>query len=323
MGDFVHDNLKFFLDFSAGPPINGFMPPIDLTEMGAAAENRPVIGRFELEPDEALILEVEPPKGVYWSYSLGNQWWETIHYGRHQSSLNGHQASIDSDGMLRVVICSQDPGVANWLDTAGHSNGAMLLRCVRTETAPVPSARVVKFDDVVVGAAGRNQDDHPRGTGRGHRGAPPRRTRKVLRMSFSADELEDGARAATGLDDFGSPYYREGLERTVEALNNEADLNELGSVIQHATISNALIQRLRIMDTYKQHPGDRRRGHRRPGLRPRAAAHRHHGSEPAGGQRPAVPVAADVGVAGAAHRRRRRPPSTPIRGSRRPLRASR
>ena len=73
-------------------------------------------------------------------------------------------------------------------------------------------------------------------------------------MSFSADELQDGARAATGLDDFGSSYYREGLERTVDGLNNEADLNDLGQVIQHATISNALIQRLKIVDTYKQHP---------------------------------------------------------------------
>ena len=73
-------------------------------------------------------------------------------------------------------------------------------------------------------------------------------------MTFSADELEDGARAATGLDDFGSPYYREGLERTVDALNTEADLNDLGKVIQHATISNALIQRLKIEDTYKRHP---------------------------------------------------------------------
>ena len=73
-------------------------------------------------------------------------------------------------------------------------------------------------------------------------------------MTFSADELEDGARAATGLDDFGSPYYREGLERTVEALNTEADLNDIGQVIQHATISNALIQRLKVEDTYALHP---------------------------------------------------------------------
>lgn len=148
LGEFVHDNLKFFLDFNAGPPANGFMPAIDRTAIGAAAENRPVIGRFELEPDEALILEVEPPKGVYWSYSLGNQWWETIHYGRHQSSLNAHQAIVDPDGTLRVVVSSRDPGVANWLDAAGHSNGAMILRCVRTETAPTPMTRVVKFADV-------------------------------------------------------------------------------------------------------------------------------------------------------------------------------
>ena len=73
-------------------------------------------------------------------------------------------------------------------------------------------------------------------------------------MTFSADELEEGARAATGLDDFGSPYYREGLERTVEALNSEAELSEMGTVIQHATISNALIQRLKIEDTYTRHP---------------------------------------------------------------------
>lgn len=149
LGDFIFDNLKFFLDFGAMPPANGFIPPMDMTEMGAAAENRPVIGRFELAPDEALILEVEPPDGVYWSISLGNPWLETIHYGRHQSSLNGHQAVIDPDGVFRAVISAMDPGVANWLDNAGHSNGAMLLRCVRTKSAPMPGTRVVKVDEVL------------------------------------------------------------------------------------------------------------------------------------------------------------------------------
>lgn len=73
-------------------------------------------------------------------------------------------------------------------------------------------------------------------------------------MTFDADELEDSARAATGLEDFGSAYYREGLERIVEALNTEADLNDTGRVIQQATISNALIQRLKVEDTYRRHP---------------------------------------------------------------------
>jgi hypothetical protein len=73
-------------------------------------------------------------------------------------------------------------------------------------------------------------------------------------MVFDVDELEQGACAATGLDDFGSSYYRAGLDRIVEALNTEADLNSIGQVIQHATISNALIQRLKVEDTYRQHP---------------------------------------------------------------------
>jgi hypothetical protein len=148
LGDFVHDNLDFFLRFGEAAPANGFLPPIDRTAMGAAAENKPVIGRWELGPDEALILEVEPPQGVYWSFSLGNPWWETIHYGRHQSSLNAHQAVADADGLVRVVVCERDPGVANWLDTAGFSNGAMILRCVRTTTAPTPLASVVSFDEI-------------------------------------------------------------------------------------------------------------------------------------------------------------------------------
>ncbi|HEX5143983.1 MAG TPA: DUF1214 domain-containing protein [Mycobacterium sp.] len=148
VGDFVLDNLTFFLQFGGAPPANGFLPPADFSAQGAAAENRPVIGRWELQPDEALVLEIEPPNGVYWSFSLGNPWWETIHYGRHQSSLNGHQAAVDPDGRVRVVVSAEDPGIANWLDTAGFSNGALILRCVRTDTAPVPAVTRAKFSEL-------------------------------------------------------------------------------------------------------------------------------------------------------------------------------
>lgn len=149
LGDFVKSNVSFFLAFGGAAAPNTFMPPFDGVSMGAAAENRPVIGKWQLAPDEALILEVVPPVGVYWSLSIGNAWLETINYARHQSSLNGHQAVIDSDGVFRAVLAGSDPGVANWVDTAGHSNGAMILRCVRTETAPVPDIRVVKLADVL------------------------------------------------------------------------------------------------------------------------------------------------------------------------------
>jgi Protein of unknown function (DUF1214) len=148
LGDFVQDNLAFFLQFGAAAPSNGFLPPIDRTDIGAAAENRPVIGRWELHPGEALIVEVQPPEGIYWSFSVGNPWWETIHYGRHQSSLNGHQAAVDPDGLVRMVLSAEDPGVANWLDTAGHSDGPIILRCVRTKTSPTPTTRVVPIGGI-------------------------------------------------------------------------------------------------------------------------------------------------------------------------------
>ncbi len=146
LGDFLEENLTFFLNLSVPEAANSFLPPLDGTAMGAAAENRPVIGSWRLDPEEALIIEVEPPEGLYWSFSLGNVWWETIDYGNRQSSLNGHQAVVDDDGKVRVVVAHRDPGVANWLDTAGHSAGAIILRCVRTDTAPVPTVEVVRFD---------------------------------------------------------------------------------------------------------------------------------------------------------------------------------
>lgn len=168
LGDFVLGNLDFFLQFSRPETPNTFLPPLDGTNMGAAAENRPVIGSFQLEPDQALVVEVTPPEGLYWSYSIGNPWWETIDYARHQSSLNGHQATVDDDGVLRVVMAHQDPGVANWLDTAGHSAGPVILRCVRTESAPVPETRVVRFDDIA--------GSLPAGT---HRVTPAQRRRTI------------------------------------------------------------------------------------------------------------------------------------------------
>ena len=149
LGDFVEENLNFFLGFSNPEHPNTFLPPLDGTAMGAAAENRPVIGSWKLAPDEALVIEVTPPEGLYWSYSLGNVWWETIDYGNRQSSLNGFQAVVDDDGKVRVVVAHRDPGVANWLDTAEHSEGPIILRCVRTESAPVPDTRVVPFDRLV------------------------------------------------------------------------------------------------------------------------------------------------------------------------------
>ena len=151
LGQFVEASIAFWLDIEEGgraQGVNVFREPAALTAMGAAAENVSVWGSWTLDDDEALLIEVPVPEARYWSVSLGNYWWATIDYARHQSSLNGHQAVVDDDGVFRAVVAASDPGVANWLDTAGNHQGAMIFRWLRADHAPVPSTRVVQLADV-------------------------------------------------------------------------------------------------------------------------------------------------------------------------------
>lgn len=151
IGRFVEESLRFWWDIEeAGRAqgLNVFRPPQSRTEMGAAAENITVWGSWELADDEALVVELTPPAAMYWSISLGDQWWKTIDYANHQSSLNGHQAVLDKDGAFRAVVAHLDPGIANWLDTAGHRRGPAIVRYVRAADAPVPATKVVRFDEI-------------------------------------------------------------------------------------------------------------------------------------------------------------------------------
>ncbi|MEO7248094.1 MAG: sulfotransferase, partial [Novosphingobium sp.] len=62
------------------------------------------------------------------------------------------------------------------------------------------------------------------------------------------------ARAATGLEDFGDPAILEGLEVLVKASNEEARLSARGASMWEQSITNYLINRIRVIDYLKQHP---------------------------------------------------------------------
>lgn len=73
-------------------------------------------------------------------------------------------------------------------------------------------------------------------------------------MTLDPDDLEAAARDQTGLSDFGDDYYREGLERLVASMNEEADLTEMGEMMQQGRLTAFLAARLAIEDTYRSHP---------------------------------------------------------------------
>ena len=54
------------------------------------------------------------------------------------------QAVLERDGTLRVVITHRDPGVPNWLNTAGHREGLFFCRWLQAnELAAQPTSKVV------------------------------------------------------------------------------------------------------------------------------------------------------------------------------------
>jgi len=61
------------------------------------------------------------------------------------------------------------------------------------------------------------------------------------------------ATEGTGLEDFGEPTWREGLDRLVEALDAEARLNDLGVQIVTSEIVAYLTNRLQIVDWGRSH----------------------------------------------------------------------
>ncbi|MEO1934764.1 MAG: DUF1214 domain-containing protein [Myxococcales bacterium] len=104
---------------------------------------------FDLANDEALVIDVVPPKCDYWMFVLHNRWLESLDYRYHRISLNDSSAVLESDGSLRVVVAHRDPGHLNWLDTAGHLQGTLGVRWVGADVADVvPSAKRVNIKDV-------------------------------------------------------------------------------------------------------------------------------------------------------------------------------
>jgi hypothetical protein len=97
------------------------------------------MGNFRCEPDEAVVVSLAPPACRHWSISLADWWWQSLDYATRQSSLNGAQTALDPDGVARIVIAHADPGVPNWLDTAGHARGSLVARFLLADAAPKPS----------------------------------------------------------------------------------------------------------------------------------------------------------------------------------------
>jgi hypothetical protein len=94
------------------------------------------MGRFDLAPDEAMVMRGTIPKGPFTNVMLWNRHMQTLEYQFRSSSLNTEQIVFEPDGSYMIVIAAEDPGMANWLDTGGHRTGTIFWRYLLPETNP-------------------------------------------------------------------------------------------------------------------------------------------------------------------------------------------
>ncbi|MEM7434779.1 MAG: DUF1214 domain-containing protein [Myxococcota bacterium] len=148
---FVVGSANLWLEFVLGRRplhLNELSEPAGANELQGS--NAQVYGScyFRLAPSEALLIEVVPPEAAYWNFELGDFWFQSLDYFNRVISINKHQAKIDPDGVLRVVVSAQDPGLVNWLDTGGWPEGTMTYRWALASTTPQPSAKKVRLDEI-------------------------------------------------------------------------------------------------------------------------------------------------------------------------------
>ncbi|MAI27885.1 MAG: hypothetical protein CMN75_17815 [Spirochaeta sp.] len=120
------------------------------TEIGyAAADNAYLQARYDLGPDQALVMRGRFPRCRFANVVIWNHRLQTPPYRYRNVSLNRNQIQYEADGSYRVVIAHRDPGVPNWIDTAGQTTGMIFWRFLlpQEQTLPV-EAEVVDVDSL-------------------------------------------------------------------------------------------------------------------------------------------------------------------------------
>ena len=104
-------------------------------------------GYWVLEEGEGLIIKTQIPSCEYWNFQLNNYWMESLDYRYFDICINNTSADLDSDGSLVILVAASNPGASNWIDTAHHQSGTMLLRWVNSSSFPVPETKIIQLKD--------------------------------------------------------------------------------------------------------------------------------------------------------------------------------
>lgn len=110
-------------------------------------------GNFKLAPDETMLIEFGDTGAPYMGIQLGTRWFVSMDYENHTSTLNMNQLRCrENERRCYALISLTDPGVANWLDPAGHDEGLVFMRWQGLDLPPAeenqPRTRVLNPEEL-------------------------------------------------------------------------------------------------------------------------------------------------------------------------------
>ena len=117
----------------------------EAADLGAAdttPDNLYMMGTFRLDPDQALVLDIEPPDTRYWNVTLESIWHECLEPRRRHSSVTSRAVQPDADGSVRIAISAADFGFGHWLDTGGRHRGFVIVRWLDNPEPPAVTVSV-------------------------------------------------------------------------------------------------------------------------------------------------------------------------------------
>jgi hypothetical protein len=99
--------------------------------------------RWRLQHDEAMILEFDN-KNIFWMLTNMGMMLNSMDYLYRPISWTPSRTKVDKDNKVRFVMCADDPGYHNWIDTSGLTEGFLENRNIYTVEFTDIRTKVVK-----------------------------------------------------------------------------------------------------------------------------------------------------------------------------------
>jgi len=163
----LRDGVAFLRQTTVGQPLPGTPSPVPFVASEPNRVGQPwsfrnagvdaagavdifySMGRWDLLPDDALVMRGTTPPSRFTNVMLWNRHMQTLEYVHRRSSLNSAQITYEPDDSYVIVIAHRDPGLPNWLDTGGHRVGTIFWRYLLPDSDPVMAeCEVVPVDSL-------------------------------------------------------------------------------------------------------------------------------------------------------------------------------